>query len=328
MNFIRLAAILTLTISLMTSAYGAEVDDTEAECLAKFSNQELCAKRSVQAFFIASKLVGDMMDACQSPAEIDVRCKLDAKEDNLLYSMASQLKTHRDVVVLDFKSEKANPGFFFLDNQVRVAKTSDAPKETIYINTDMITGGKVDIGEAVAILVHELGHHYKVKDHQYLDRLGAKVKALMEKLIISATVPTEWGGDFEFTLFNVQTFWHRMSSGPTRNGRLILWDTHRYIDLSAQLWSFLCTDPKLRTQSFGAINILADELTKPAHAIKVRLSTSFICMPSFGIGQNHFDLNSNGTFTFEQVSGRWQLEKTSPSWSIRSCREDQELPCF
>ena len=331
MTFIRKQILVASFLGLfLTTGALAELSDIQQECLQSANKPALCASRPVQAFYLAARLVGGLASGCKDDRlNGNNSCPLETKEDNLLSRISGKLKLKQEEIHLEFKSEKENPGFFFLDDQVRVAKTGQAPKDTIYINTDIILSGDVDVGEALAILVHELGHHHNIRDHQELDKVGAKVKAFTEKYKVESSLHTSWGSDIEIIQINVGMFWHRMSSLDSNhsNGRLIIWDGAKYIDLSIELWPLLCTDAKYnRIVGFGAPIVLTDE--QPKHQILVRTAGSYICMPEFGIGQNHFDKNLFGTLSFELKDGAWHLAPTRPIWDVKSCQGNVELPCF
>ena len=323
-------ALATLLGLFQSTGVFAEAHDFQEECRQTATKPSLCGEKSVQAFYVAARVVGGITGGCgASPNNADHSCVIDSKEENLLTRISSKLKSNQEELHLDFKSEKENPGFFFLDDQVRVAKTGQAPKDIIYVNTDIILAGDVDVGEAIAILVHELGHHHNIRDHQQLDKLGAKVKAFAEKYKTSSTLQTTWGSDIEITQFNIGPFWHRMPTLDNNhsNGRLVIWDGKRYIDLSVGLWPLLCTDAKYnRIIAFGSPLILTDE--QPKHQILIRSAGSYICMPGFGVGQNHFDKNFFGTLSFESKDGVWRLSTASTVWDIKSCQGNTDLPCF
>ncbi len=72
---------------------------------------------------------------------------------------------------------------FNLDGQMRTAVTGNQVGDPIYVNRDLIysrdSAGRLfalDLGTAIAILTHELGHHQGIKDHQFLDLLGARIR--------------------------------------------------------------------------------------------------------------------------------------------------------
>jgi hypothetical protein len=85
-----------------------------------------------------------------------------------------------------FLSEKANPGFFKIDGLIRLAKTGWKVGDIIYFNQDLLyVEGKAGIsplslGSSVAHLIHELGHHHGIMNHDALDLLGSKVETNLE----------------------------------------------------------------------------------------------------------------------------------------------------
>jgi hypothetical protein len=73
---------------------------------------------------------------------------------------------------------KETPGFFFLDGNVRVAKTSYVAGDAIYVNRDLLydrQGRAISLPTAITILFHELGHQVGYKDHDFLDLVGSKI---------------------------------------------------------------------------------------------------------------------------------------------------------
>jgi|GEM_PF-1504127 len=91
-----------------------------------------------------------------------------------------------------FGSEKREPGSFFIDGQVRIAKTGNAPGTPIVINEDLVVRESdegdlipLDWLEIAAVIVHEHGHHLDALGlkipHADLDRHGALVRQLLEK---------------------------------------------------------------------------------------------------------------------------------------------------
>lgn len=83
-----------------------------------------------------------------------------------------------------FVSEDDYPGFFFnrdLDPAPRVAKTGFDLSYPIFINRDVVYQRK-DANPRfwLGLLVHEMGHQVGVKNHTYLDNLGAKVVLVSE----------------------------------------------------------------------------------------------------------------------------------------------------
>ncbi len=97
---------------------------------------------------------------------------------NVLGILDEELKQDNQIIVL---SGNQNPGFFFLDNNIRVAKTARQVGSPIYLNRDLlyVKKGKrlstIDIPQAVGILFHEYGHHTGENNHDLLDSIGAKI---------------------------------------------------------------------------------------------------------------------------------------------------------
>lgn len=119
-------------------------------------------------------------------------CKLTAEQGSLLLQIARALPQERQSKQIFFGSEKKTPGSFMIDGNVRVARTGDAIGSPIYINSDLLyTKGDgdsydpVSIPEAVAILIHEMGHHHGFHGHDELDLLGVRVSLLLQQKFIS-----------------------------------------------------------------------------------------------------------------------------------------------
>lgn len=82
--------------------------------------------------------------------------------------------------VIQFSSEAEKPGFFTIDGYPRLAVTGDHVGSTIYYNLDLLyRNGTVamNYGQAIQSLIHELGHHHGIVDHNQLEVLGAEVRA-------------------------------------------------------------------------------------------------------------------------------------------------------
>ncbi|WP_413612287.1 hypothetical protein [Bdellovibrio sp. HCB-110] len=109
-------------------------------------------------------------------------CELTAAESKLLQKIYDNYLEDAEggLGVVD---PKDNPGFFDLDPQSshRFARTGDQVGDMIYVNYDQLD--KVNFFTAIAILVHEFGHHHGVKDtkDRPLDVLGSKVATAIRK---------------------------------------------------------------------------------------------------------------------------------------------------
>jgi hypothetical protein len=114
----------------------------------------------------------------------------------------SEEKSHG--AVLQFRPGHAMPRFFSVDGRLRVAKTGDHIGDPIYLNVDLLyveTENKmqqaIDLPMAISILVHELGHHHGISDHDRLDRLGTKLQTFFLKQSLHSEI---WNGDVVFTV--------------------------------------------------------------------------------------------------------------------------------
>jgi hypothetical protein len=115
-------------------------------------------------------------------------CKIGTWEKDLLTKILKSLPQEQNKKEqIKFVSEKERPGFFRLDGELKLAKTGDNVGSPIYINSDLLYTKNshgdfkaFSISDAVALLVHELGHHHGVKNHFKLDLLGIKVSMSLE----------------------------------------------------------------------------------------------------------------------------------------------------
>jgi len=114
-------------------------------------------------------------------------CRATPEEKAMLTAIVRELPNEgpadRQIV---FASEKAKPGFFVIDGKLKIAKTGESVGSKIYVNEDLLytkspkgVARPLTLAGAVALLVHELGHHHGEKDHLKLDVLGGKVESLL-----------------------------------------------------------------------------------------------------------------------------------------------------
>jgi len=158
----------------------------------------------------------------------------DSEEDQVLRRVGRALREEQaGGLRLHFVSEKEKPGTFLLDGEVRVAKTGDRVGDGIWINLDFLYGQNssgqwepmMGLPTMSAILVHELGHHLGIRDHQLLDRAGARVRRSLE----SDTLKASLRPDQNLTLSVI--------NGLGDQGRVlwILEDSFTVTDLSEQM---------------------------------------------------------------------------------------------
>jgi hypothetical protein len=108
---------------------------------------------------------------------------------------------------LQYISEQKVPGSFMIDGNIRIAKTGSTIGSPIVINTDMLynkvgdTYEALTMPEAVAVLVHEFGHHYGSYTHEELDLIGVRVSMMMQqKMITTPMLP--WNSFASASVFN------------------------------------------------------------------------------------------------------------------------------
>lgn len=136
-------------------------------------------------------------------------CKLNFSQKAVLQQIYNGLPLEKKSPQLLFGSERATPGSFMIDGNVRVAKTGSAVGSPIYINTDLLytkclNGGydPVSIPEAVAILIHEFGHHYGNYSHEELDLIGVRVSLMLQQNFISTPLIPWARSQISATVFN------------------------------------------------------------------------------------------------------------------------------
>lgn len=123
---------------------------------------------------------------------ISTNCKVSEDELTILEKIKAILPAERaQEKPIVFKSETKHPNTFIINGEVKVAKTSLHSPSTIYFNTDQLyrvnTLGVVEaisIGEAAALVLHELGHHLGIVDHDRLDVLGSKIEYQLQNHIL------------------------------------------------------------------------------------------------------------------------------------------------
>lgn len=116
-------------------------------------------------------------------------CKVSDSQKTLLIKIKEALSQERAVKdQIQFVSEKAYPGTFIINGEMKVAKTGDTIGSKILFNTDLLytRGGNgfmeaMSLAESVVHLIHEMGHHHGNYEHTELDNLGIKVSMLLQQ---------------------------------------------------------------------------------------------------------------------------------------------------
>lgn len=139
-------------------------------------------------------------------------CKLTPSQKGLLGKIHEGLPEEKKSNQILFSSEKKNPGFFMIDGNVRVAKTNDSIGGPIYINSDLLYTKSnsgfyeaLTIPEAVAILIHELGHHYGKASHEELDLIGVRVSLMLQQKLLSTPLVPWTPDQISASIFNADT---------------------------------------------------------------------------------------------------------------------------
>ena len=135
-------------------------------------------------------------------------CKLNEQQKVVLLQILKGLPNEKAAPQLFFASESKTPGFFIIDGLIRVAKTGSTIGSPIYINSDLLYSKNeagvydpVSIPEAVAILIHEMGHHYGEYSHEELDLIGVRASlTLQHKFISTPMIP--WTSEISASVFN------------------------------------------------------------------------------------------------------------------------------
>jgi hypothetical protein len=245
-----------------------------------------CLSKNEQVFLVAHDLLQRYLDLCTNGAvEMRELCPLNERETNMIDEIYGGLRWGRESGNIQFASERERPGFFFIDGQVRIAKTGSAEGDPIFINQDIINASSdLNTATALAILVHEYGHHYNEMEHQWLDQLGAKIKSLAQHF----TYALDLGATKALEIFNFSIVQGWMPIGSLEAiSSQIVWDGYDYVDISSAIYSKICTNPShpnSREAWFGNPYVFAEH--DRGHT--VRMSAKYICMPDFGIGENHF----------------------------------------
>ncbi len=135
-------------------------------------------------------------------------CKLSDSQKEILSKIALGLNQDKSPTQLSFMSEQNQPGQFLIDGNVRVAKTGRDIGSPIIVNIDMLYTRSVSgvyeavtVPEAVAILVHEFGHHYGHYSHDELDFLGVRVSLFLQTQVISTPL-VPWKSDISMVVIN------------------------------------------------------------------------------------------------------------------------------
>lgn len=132
-----------------------------------------------QYLVFALENLGVAIDLCLAKNE----CAKSGEGRDILKKIKEALPQEKSANILKFASEKKNPGFFVIDDVVRLAITGNKIGDPVYYNLDLLYQDNeinMTFGQATQTLIHELGHHVGALDHGALELLGAEVRSFIE----------------------------------------------------------------------------------------------------------------------------------------------------
>lgn len=180
----------------------------------------------------------------------DRLCGLLPEEQALISSIKQSLETENELnpELIHFESSVKNPSLFFVDGNTRIAVTGDHVGDSIYINLDLASqkdkygvSHPLFIDRAIAILVHELGHHQGVKNHSSLDQLGLKIGNYFSTKLQWVAINGSEGQNQDqltrpFQIFLAYVNFPFTSESKTGLQNLILiFDEEKIVDISSQI---------------------------------------------------------------------------------------------
>lgn len=144
-----------------------------------------------QNIVYAYRNINSFIDICMDSRD----CRLTDEERIILGKIKANMASEYQRGQVVFKSERQEPGTFILMGEPKIAKTWLHVGAPIYVNKDLLyqtnTAGKIvplALSQAVALLIHELGHHHNYTDHTKLDLLGVKVSMALGRDLEKARV--------------------------------------------------------------------------------------------------------------------------------------------
>lgn len=139
-----------------------------------------------QYFTYGLKILPYAIDRCLST----FKCVSNDAQKELLLKIKDSHQLEINAGILKFYSTHPSPDFFMIDGVERLAITGNYVGSPIYYNTKMLYENedtRIELGNAIQSLIHELGHHHGVVDHDSLELLGSAVRRVVET--ISMEVP-------------------------------------------------------------------------------------------------------------------------------------------
>lgn len=153
-------------------------------------------------------------------------CVTNPKSRELLKKIKASIPMEIDSEVLKFVSNQQRPGFFTIDGVERLSVTGNYVGSPIYYNLNLLYqygDVRIKLGQAVQSLVHELGHHHGVTDHNSLEMLGSEVRRMVDSVLMEVPYYSQIGNDaFRGMSFNAMAVGSGYFNDSQHRGTLIL----------------------------------------------------------------------------------------------------------
>jgi len=185
------------------------------------------ASFSENIFLLAFENIEHYINICLK----DVNCDLDPTQRQYLEKIYFSIPKEKEKNPKMIQFREHSP-FFIIDGQVKIAVTGLSQGDTIYVNKSLLNSSfysvrGIDLSQSLSILIHELGHHQGLVNHNELDHLGAKVSkySQIESQFLAI--------DPRFLNIGVQLVTPKNNSNFSST--LALVDSEKYIELSEQI---------------------------------------------------------------------------------------------
>lgn len=191
-------------------------------------------------FIFAAKQLSFYISKCISTKS----CNVNSEEILTLES----IKKITDPSLLVFVNDKNSSGIFTVNGIEKAAVTGDKPGSLIYINVNKTKG--MSISNAVALLVHEFGHHLAVIDHTWLDHLGVKVGLVASE---------------SFSLYNImgtKRFSFQIYYTNNTNPYVNLFVNDDFIDIAPEILNMKLCPSNTSLSTFEITNLFQESLGK------------------------------------------------------------------
>jgi len=183
MKFLSIALLLFQSLLQSGNTYAEDLG-----LIHEFSGSSLAARR----FNAAWEILPELLRICSERKG----CRFEAPDQQLIHKLSDAIKKEAPAGGgLEFASGRTDPDKFTDPDFAtpRIAITGENIGDKIYINSDLIA--ELQLPQIVTLLIHELGHHHGVFNHQRLDDLGFRFAQFFEN----------WSYDVSAAAFNQDT---------------------------------------------------------------------------------------------------------------------------